>query len=852
MCLVPNGGAFYPPSTRDLMSRIYSPVLLADYRSRRRRETIEEYTSQGGAFLAGGKVFADRDVRICINGTKLRFMVDPQNSSWFDQLRSDIALSLGLAADQYPSIIVSSPVAGVISGKGANDIDRVVLAPRYSLRVSVQDSLVNGVPLPPRPTYSLPVPKQRSVLEASAASSSQSTSSSPSSLENSAALRELIALLKDQVSKRVPDKVVTLRAEGYAAVRAEVLREVSSKEFYGGQSGYDAFWRTAKVKDAGAAINDLASDVAAHVCKIGESLPAGEITSEIFRQSLVGCSIWDDWMRKLKRSRRRRGCRIPCPTDAPGCGYSDARLHVICAPIGSEAVQLVQDQLIASSMEDPYGSKLIACHDGYSSDESPSRASLDCARRKKHYRSHHQHKKHVHPLAPNSTFYSVPARASELPEQPDCKPCKTAKKSAVTDERVELVPISISSLASIGLSRDLTSQQQQQHAGSHVPLSPPVDLSGLELIGCRTCGHGCPSCGTKLDAQRRCPRCLTVAQSVKEIACGCNGGSKKKVSVAANKSKDEHTATTAAAAAPKTKSVTVPATAPSKDERSSIFGTPLVVVPAASIPNSPMATPAPVASLVQARVQATPESPVSLAATASTATTELPEHGKAWVCFGNESAEAVTFRVLLQGKIEVLRSAPIASGQRACAQQTLVAGKYTVIAEIGDAQVAEYKDAPVLQRNLYHFTYDAANKKLKQTIGARFDAQKIAFASKFLSDPAVDKYLKSHPAGVLFAPDNDAFARIGSKIAGTLDDYFVSGTDAVELLRKRQKDESGTEKLMLSSVSGRSTFVRNEENSKIWNYRTVSFSKIQGATKHPAAPGVMVVIIDAPIEDLAA
>lgn len=749
------GGSCYPLTGGQLVERSYDPLVRHLYRSTKayKHSSIQDFASSPLADICDGKIVADIDVRICINGKKYRFFVDPHNKRWFDHLRSHIAAAVGL--DSY--LLVDVVVSGSVATGSSGDLDALSSAAPYTVVVRLSSSKELGTALPPLPSYRTPFElAQRARAQAAAAAavvvvSKEKKPSFSRSRSDRRTIEELVAKLRDGI--RVPSE-----RRDYGTVRGHVISQLADKDFYGGEDAQTAFWQTTGCTDIGSAINELSSDVASRLCKIGEGL-GSSATPELLRQGLIGCSIWDQWTHNMCRWGRKRHCRVPCPTEAPGCGYADEHLHRICAPMGSEAVRSIQEELIAASIESPYPIGCAHDDDGYSSGEEPSRESLACALKKKHYRC-------------SSTYYTIPTPSCE----PKCTESKKKEKFHYSDT-IALVPIENEALASIGAKTGRLTLGGHHHGtkgSSHGTMphgKPPMtvgsELDGLtnigcdrcgsdhkhhKKIGCRTCGHGCTTCGTKLCST--CGKCPTCTQCGHPATIDCHLCEQKAADVQA----------TAAA-------------------------------------------PSPLTSMAEAKQT-------------------MPDYGRVSVCFTASKEDAVVFRILHGGKTEIFRSPVIKRGMPICtAPDYIPSGKYSIVAQSSDGKaLGELQDRMLFHRNTYTFDFDGKNVVIGSV--GRFDEQKRALASEFLTLASIKAL--STKQGVVFAPSNDALKVIGDRNAINALDYFVSG-NPVELLKKRSRNaETSSEELTLASDSGKSTFIRNDDGTKIWNHAAGRYERILG------------------------
>jgi hypothetical protein len=408
-----------PYYTASAEERVFDPILLSKYYKygKHRGLTVEEFARSGWAEHCGGKILRDLEVRVIVGNARKRFLVDPQDPHWYARLCSQICQSVGAPHEQYPGVSLS------LDGKvldAQNGLDVLANAPFYRLKVIISASLDRpGALLPAKPEYLIrtapgagfgPIcPPSRSAIVVSSATSSSSSSVpafSVDSLSDKDARKEaeeLMEKLRQLLGKGVPAEVLSSGASlDYHSVRDTIMEHLCNKVS-------DDYWSAAKCPNIGEAINDLSSDVASKMCKIGESLGDSGVPVEVYQKALIGCSLWDEWTCKLKRWRRHKlgRSRIACPD--LGCGYSDDCLNRICAPLGAPTIQALNQQLIESSLECPYsiGKKLskrvqfLVCraNGGESSDDKPTAESLTASRRKKHYRRKHKkhgHKKHHH------------------------------------------------------------------------------------------------------------------------------------------------------------------------------------------------------------------------------------------------------------------------------------------------------------------------------------------------------------------------------------------------------------------------------------------------------------------------
>ena len=652
-----------------------------------------------------------------LNGARKRFFVDPQDASWHQRLRSEIAIALGIGSERHPSINIAFPNGPMLTGTLA-ELDKLASLPDYQLVVTLNERAPSASSVSAAPTYRLPAPYSSAAAPSASAPivavNEYSGGQEVSSGEARKLAQELVYRLRDNVARSVPERVAALKYRDFGTVRATVMDELSRPEFYGGDSAYQAFWGATASRDAGAAITDLSTDIASKMCKISENLAGGShLTPALYHKVLIGCSIWDSWRDKVRSWKSRHPSRVPVPFN----GYSGECLFKICAPIGAAAVDAVKIDLIAASLQCPYIGHGRDDDDGYSSDEHPSAASIRCAGRKKHY--------HSRPV--ERSIRDVPC---------------TKKKIASKAKPLDIISTLIAA-----------------------PVDPLFDA--LTPIACKSCGHGCPVCGVPLSVG-----CEHVAKP-KPIECGACDSLE------------------------------------------------VVIDDGGNLP---------------------PHGQTLLEVTR--------RHGKP------NGVEALNVRYSFAGMQNELD--PFV-GLRLGASQTkqVKAGKYRVVVEDAASKkvLAEETEMLLIQRNRYALIVDPefgdtapdgskrlAGGALVLVIMDRFEKEKLALASEFLAREDLNTYLRAHPSGVLFAPSNTTLSdRDVSKIA--ISEYFASGV-ALELMRKETANGFTASKEMRITTDGKRAFVRNSENTKIWNCEKVRNCNIEGVGQHPLFPQIIVIVVD--------
>lgn len=364
----------------------------------------------GVARRNGGRFMRPIRVLLTVNKLELAIEVDPQDQAWLPRMLSDVAAAVNSPGTALEAVLEDGTL---LTGARA-EITRLATARAHSIEVRplTKKSARPAAPLPPRPTYPLPLmtweevererararaaQKVRELQERPGADGGRSSADSKLESErNFVVFAQYAVKLIEQLRQVLIQKLPSLLAEipeserDVRRVQELVLATLMAPSTYGSEAKRDEMW-TALGAYQGMFFNELSQGVAAELV---EHDLGGD--REIYKTALVGCSIWDDLVNRAKAMRaRRRRCAMNQPRRTHRmtllCQQGSARAEAICAEVGEELIG-----------QRPRRRAVVVA-----TDEAPDAHSIACAKRHACYVT-----KRTFALPPNASVSLLPSYA---------------------------------------------------------------------------------------------------------------------------------------------------------------------------------------------------------------------------------------------------------------------------------------------------------------------------------------------------------------------------------------------------------------------------------------------------------
>ncbi len=361
----------------------FSPVFVKCYEKRGRRtgRTPHEFAKSGGANLVAGQVFAKIVLCIRFNHRNFAFEVDPQHTSWFFQLRTDIANEIkekSKDATIEPRRIRIEDIHYRPGGRPISDsngeLDRLSRLANFGLRIVVLDKPEGRIgTLTEKPRYEFPrdapVVPGTFGMETSLGTSSETIANEVKSNAIAAFLpiaKKLLAMKRE-----APD--------GFLAMQSRILGELyaPNNQQMSETGTLRACLQSANCPDISATVTDLSRGLAKRCCAAMNTVTEADSMAEIGRKAEIRCAcVFENLYDRACAWGRRRAPRHCCPVlESTG---EVIRVAEVCAPLGDKLVAAIETKLISKSYSCPYTDMPPTQQPATEADGSFKAQSLSC------------------------------------------------------------------------------------------------------------------------------------------------------------------------------------------------------------------------------------------------------------------------------------------------------------------------------------------------------------------------------------------------------------------------------------------------------------------------------------------